>query len=169
MTSSFLGGIVTPPSPSSSFVTFWLPPPQCARNSRHNWFRDKTAYVGLLTIVEGPSRPGTTSPVTLNVTFLSYDKTKHIYSFRVRVEMIMSSFVIFWLIPPLPLRWWRHLWTAPYPKVTEWEHCYRNQNDNYNEFGKICLWIQPLMVVMTIFTQPNTTVSSIHPIKPNTI
>ena len=26
----------------------------------------------------------------------------------------MSSFVIFWLIPPLPLQWWRHLWTAPY-------------------------------------------------------
>ena len=26
----------------------------------------------------------------------------------------MSSFVIFWLIPPLPLGWWRHLWTAPY-------------------------------------------------------
>ena len=26
MTSSILGGIVTPPSPSSSFVTFWLPP-----------------------------------------------------------------------------------------------------------------------------------------------
>ena len=26
----------------------------------------------------------------------------------------MSLFVIFWLIPPLPLRWWRHLWTAPY-------------------------------------------------------
>ena len=26
----------------------------------------------------------------------------------------MSSFVIFWLTPPLPIRWWRHLWTAPY-------------------------------------------------------
>ena len=30
------------------------------------------------------------------------------------VIVIMSSFVIFWLTPPLPLRWWRHLWTAPY-------------------------------------------------------
>ena len=29
-------------------------------------------------------------------------------------SVIMSSFVIFWLTSPLPLRWWRHLWTAPY-------------------------------------------------------
>ena len=29
-------------------------------------------------------------------------------------SVIMSSFVIFWLTPPLPLRWWRHLWTTPY-------------------------------------------------------
>ena len=25
----------------------------------------------------------------------------------------MSSHVIFWPTPPLPLKWWRHLWTAP--------------------------------------------------------
>ena len=64
MTSSFLGGIVTPPS--SSFVTFWLPPPHRARNSRH------TVYVGFLTTVEGPSQSGTASPATMNVTILSF-------------------------------------------------------------------------------------------------
>ena len=29
----------------------------------------------------------------------------------------LSSFVIFWLTPPLPLGWWRHLWTAPKTKA----------------------------------------------------
>ena len=56
-----------PPSPSSSLVTFWLPPP-CARNSWQNWFRDKTAYVGFLTIVEGPSQP----VAAMSVTILSF-------------------------------------------------------------------------------------------------
>ena len=61
MTSSILGGIVTPPSPSSSFVTFWLPP--LVRVTR-----DKTAYVGFLTIVEGPSQP----VAAMSVTILSF-------------------------------------------------------------------------------------------------
>ena len=30
-----------------------------------------------------------------------------------KLTLKASSFVIFWLTPPLPLRWWRHLWTAP--------------------------------------------------------
>ena len=29
-------------------------------------------------------------------------------------HVIMSSHVIFWPTPSLPLKWWRHLWTAPY-------------------------------------------------------
>ena len=45
---------------------------------------------GLLTIVEGPSQPGTASPANLNVTILAVGKTKHIYSFTVRVEMTKS-------------------------------------------------------------------------------
>ena len=40
-----------PPSPSSSFVTFWLPP-LIARVTC-----DKTAYVVFMTIVEGLSQP----------------------------------------------------------------------------------------------------------------
>ena len=68
MTSSFLGGIVPPPSPSSSFVTFWLPP-LIARVTR-----DKTAYVGFLTIVEGPLQP----VAAMSVTILSFG-TKCMY------------------------------------------------------------------------------------------
>ena len=46
-----------------------------------------SSFVGLLTIVEGPSQPGTASQATLNVTILSFGKTKHIYIFTVRVKM----------------------------------------------------------------------------------
>ena len=80
MTSSFLGGIMTPPPPRHHSSLFGYPPFPCARDSRQNWFRDKTAYVGLLTIVESPSQPGTASPATLSVTVPSFVVTKHISS-----------------------------------------------------------------------------------------
>ena len=79
-----------PPPPRHHLSLFGYPPPHYARNSRHNWFRDKTVYVGLLTTFEGTSQPGTASPATLNVTILSFGKSKHIYSFTVRVEMAWS-------------------------------------------------------------------------------
>ena len=57
MTSSILGGIVTPPLPLVIIRHFLATPPHRARNSRQNWFRDKTPYVGFLTIVDGLSQP----------------------------------------------------------------------------------------------------------------
>ena len=47
------GGYRDPPVPLVIIRHFLATPPHRARNSRQNGFRDKTAYVGFLTIVEG--------------------------------------------------------------------------------------------------------------------
>ena len=77
MTSSFLGGIVTPPPPLPLVIIchFLATPPHRASNSRHNRFRDKTAYVGFLSIVEGPSQP----VAAMSITILSFDTYIHTY------------------------------------------------------------------------------------------
>ena len=80
MTSSFLGGILTPPLPLVITRHFFATPPSCVRNSRHCSFRDKIAYVEFLSIVEGPLHLGTASPVPLNVTIPYFGMTKHISS-----------------------------------------------------------------------------------------
>ena len=86
MTSSFLGGILTPPLPLRLTRHFLATPPPCARNSRQNWFRDKTAYVVFLTTVEVPLQPGTVSPATLSVTILPFGMTKDISSEDLIIE-----------------------------------------------------------------------------------
>ena len=65
MTSSILGGIVTPPLPLVIIRHFLATPPHRACNSRETCFRDKTAYVGFLTIVEVPSQPVAAMSVTI--------------------------------------------------------------------------------------------------------
>ena len=80
MTSSFLGGILTPPLPLVITRHFLATPPSCARDSRQTTFRDKTAYVGFMTIVKGPLQLGTASPVPLSVTIPSFGMTTHISS-----------------------------------------------------------------------------------------
>ena len=51
---------------------FGIHPPPCARNLQQECFRDKTAYNGLLTKVEGPLQPRTNSSATLSITILSF-------------------------------------------------------------------------------------------------
>ena len=63
---------MTPHLPLVITRHFLATPLPCARNSRQNWFRDKTAYVVLLTIVEGPLQPGTASSITLSVTIFFF-------------------------------------------------------------------------------------------------
>ena len=67
-----------PPPPRHHLSLFGYPPPSCARDSRQSSFRDKTAYVGFLTVVEGPLQLGTARPVPLSVTIPSFGITKHI-------------------------------------------------------------------------------------------
>ena len=45
-------GVSWPPLPLVIIRYFLATPPHRAGNSRHNWFRDNIAYVGLLTIAE---------------------------------------------------------------------------------------------------------------------
>ena len=66
--------------------------------------------------------------------------------------VIMSSFVIFWLTPPLPLWWWRHLWTAPKVGTCKITYQIRYQTkdqvmyqiefwESCNNVSQCCWWI----------------------------